>query len=287
MKKKDRIVHRYYHGDEMVFELGYASYIKAQPPLKMHNHGGCMEFVYVVKGKQIYQVNGIDYPVENSNVFFTHPYEDHTTGSYPEEVSVIYYFIIDLEILPDIGIFVKDEEYADFREQWKNYTNHTFKASQELLGAMRHLISCFDKKDIHFDSRVRNALSEVLMALSCTQHIGSRQTSEKIENSLNYINAHLDESIRVSVLADMDYMSLSAYNKVFAQIMGMSPGEYILKQKIEKAKEMLTETELAVTDIAYKLGFSSSQYFATVFKRFCCETPKVYRSRSKCKKNIT
>lgn len=280
MKKEGRSVHKYYFGDEKVFELGYANYIKAHPPLKMHNHGKCMEFVYVVKGKQIYQVNGVDYPVESGNVFFTNPYEEHTTGLYPEEVSVIYYMIIDLETLPKFGVFANDEEYTFFSEQWGKQNNRIFKAPDELLGAMKHLVAAFDKNDIHFDSRICNALSEALIALSCPQYTGKCKSTEKIENSLDYINTHLDEPIRVSMLADMDYMSLSAYNKVFAEITGISPGEYILKQKIEKAKELLTESELSVTDIAYKLGFSSSQYFATVFKRFCCETPKMYRSRA-------
>ncbi len=279
MKKESRIIRKYYYGDIKVFEFGYANYIKAHPPLKMHNHGKCMEFVYVVKGKQIYQVNGSDYLVENGNVFFTHPYEEHTTGMYPEEISVIYYLIIDLESLPKVGIFVNDEEYTCILGQWKNQTHRIFKASDELLGVLKRLMSCFDKCDIHFDSRIRNALSEALMTLSCPQYTECSNNRAKIENSLKYIHNHLDESIRVSMLADMDYMSLSAYNKVFTETIGISPGEYILKQKIEKAKEMLTKTDLSVTDIAYKLGFSSSQYFATVFKRFCCETPKKFRSR--------
>ena len=50
-------------------------------------------------------------------------------------------------------------------------------------------------------------------------------------------------------------------------------------QKIEKAKEILTESDTSITDIAFSLGFSSSNYFCAVFKKFMDCTPKDYRKK--------
>ena len=51
------------------------------------------------------------------------------------------------------------------------------------------------------------------------------------------------------------------------------------EKKIEKAKEILTESDTSITDIAFSLGFSSSNYFCAVFKKFMDCTPKDYRKK--------
>ena len=56
--------------------------------------------------------------------------------------------------------------------------------------------------------------------------------------------------------------------------------EYGLRLKIEKANHLLNANKRSITDIAYDLGFSSSQYFATVFKRYQSITPGEYRLRN-------
>ena len=73
---------------------------------------------------------------------------------------------------------------------------------------------------------------------------------------------------------------LSAGRK-FVQITGSSCEEDILRTKPEKARELLAATDMSVTEIAFRYGFSSSQYFATVFKRLCCSTPTRYRRMMK------
>jgi AraC-like DNA-binding protein len=55
--------------------------------------------------------------------------------------------------------------------------------------------------------------------------------------------------------------------------MGVAPHEFILRCKMDEAKRLLTHEGRSVTETAMALGFSSSQYFATVFKRFTQQTP--------------
>jgi AraC-like DNA-binding protein len=63
----------------------------------------------------------------------------------------------------------------------------------------------------------------------------------------------------------------------FRKQTGLPPHEYIIRQRVEHAKYMLVNTDMSITGIAYKLLFSSSQYFSTVFKRFTMVTPNQYR----------
>ena len=277
MRKETRIVHDYYYHDKHIFRLGYANSIKAHPPLDMHGHGSMMEFVYVEKGSQVYHTGGIDYTVSQGNVFFTRPYEIHNTGHHPEEISGIYFLIVDIALLKELGIFLTPEEYTSVLRLWENISHRVYKPSPSLHSALKRLMSCFDIRDLHFDSRIRNTLSEVMLALSTPQYATIGKQAGRVKRSLEYIHTHIDEMITVSALATVEHMSVSAFNKAFVKAKGATPGEYMLKCKIERAKELLSKTDLSVTDIAYKLGFSSSQYFATVFRRFCCTTPTKYR----------
>ena len=277
MKREASIVRHYQYQGEDIFTLGFVNYRKAHPPLKLHDHQNRMEFVYMVKGTQKYQVDDCTYTLNQGDLFFTRPHERHDTGAFPEEISTIFFLIIDLQLLSKIDLFISPLEYTAVQKHWDNSKSRICRPPASLVNSFKRLLSCFDNPDVHFHSRVRNALSEVIIGLSSSQETINTNTIS-IKNSLEYIHNHLDIPIRASELPDMDFLSHSAYHKEFVKAKGVPPGEYILKCKIEKAKEMLASTDLSVTEISYCCGFSSSQYFATVFKRFSYKSPTEYRA---------
>ena len=65
----------------------------------------------------------------------------------------------------------------------------------------------------------------------------------------------------------------------FREELGMPPHEYILRRRIDRAAALLAAGRSSVTEVAYDLGFSSSQYFAMVFKRFTHRTPSQLLAR--------
>lgn len=280
MTTERRIVYDYYYEQQFIFRIGYVHHLAAIQPLEIHDHDNMTEFVYMERGSQNYQTTNKQYVVNPGEVFFTRPRELHSTGSFPEEVSSLYYFIVDLSLIPNLNLFLFPEEYEQIRGFFSRTSDRIFKASENLPSTLKALLKCFSGMDLHFDSHVRNALSEVLIALATPAQ--SKNTSHvfHIQKSLAYIEEHLEETIAVSDLPSLDSLSLSTFNKYFVHAMGLPPGEYILRKKIEKAKELLSATDLSVTEIAYKYGFSSSQYFSTVFKRFCYVTPTEYRKKS-------
>ena len=77
------------------------------------------------------------------------------------------------------------------------------------------------------------------------------------------------------MLADRYGLSLPRFKAKFRQQMGMPPGEYIMRERIRTAEEMLRQG-MGITDVAYSLNFSSSQYFSTCFRRFYGMTPGAF-----------
>jgi AraC family transcriptional regulator len=73
-------------------------------------------------------------------------------------------------------------------------------------------------------------------------------------------------------------MSYFHFSRSFKQSMGMTASNYIAERRIERAKKMLEETELPISEIALLSGFSSQSHFTTAFRRFAGATPKVFRA---------
>ena len=59
----------------------------------------------------------------------------------------------------------------------------------------------------------------------------------------------------------------------------MTPNDYLRRMRLEAARELLANTSRPVTEIAFKVGFNSSQYFSTVFLQYTGVTPTGFRSR--------
>lgn len=277
MAKERRDVYDYYREGQFLFRIGHVHLMEADRPMSLHDHGAMAEYVYLERGSQTYCISGKNYTVNQGEVFFTRPNEPHDTGASLTEVSSLYYFIIDFTCISRLNLFVSAEEAAHIIDAVQHRENRIFKASSGLPNALKQLLDCFSVQGLHFHTKIRNSLSDVLIALTTPDTAENPYLPASLNKSLTYIEEHLTEAIHVAELPLLENMSLSSYHKKFVQLKGLSPAEYILKMKIERAKELLASTDMSVTDIAYKYGFSSSQYFATVFKRFCYLTPTEFR----------
>lgn len=96
----------------------------------------------------------------------------------------------------------------------------------------------------------------------------------------NYIWENTDKEISLNRLAKMVYFNPSYLSRTFKQETGITITEYLLEVKIQKAREMLWETDLKVQEIALKLGIDSSAYFARIFKKAVGCSPQEYRNQN-------
>lgn len=97
------------------------------------------------------------------------------------------------------------------------------------------------------------------------------------ECCLDYINNNFKKNFKVDELAKRCYLSETTYRKRFKHITGMSPIQYINKMKIEKACQMLLDSDMTSKEISEFLNFYSLQYFYRIFNQIVGMTPKQYR----------
>lgn len=111
-------------------------------------------------------------------------------------------------------------------------------------------------------------------------------THTQLQQVLDYIHTHLDRGLSRTELAEVINISPTYFASLFKQAMAVSPHQYVIGQRVEQAKLMLSKTDLAIAkrcrpwriaNIALEVGFSSPSHLNQQFKRFTGMTPKQVR----------
>lgn len=95
---------------------------------------------------------------------------------------------------------------------------------------------------------------------------------------LDYIDAHLGHGIKLSELAQQVDMSQFHFGRLFKQSLGVSPYQYLLQQRVERAKQLLKQTDNSIVAIALDCGFNSHSHLNRKFRQLTGMTPKAYRA---------
>ena len=108
-----------------------------------------------------------------------------------------------------------------------------------------------------------------------------------VTTGLDYLTNFYNNQITVDKIAKHVGLSPRHFSRLFVRELGMTVQDYLSILRIKKAKDLLQNSELDITRIAYSLGFNSSQYFTTCFKRIEHVTPKVYRRMVRSPNHLT
>ena len=100
----------------------------------------------------------------------------------------------------------------------------------------------------------------------------------QLQKILNYIDAHLERDIKLADLARLLDMSQFHFSHLFKQSIGISPYQYLIQQRVERAKKLLKQTDRLIVDIALECGFNSHSHLSKKFRQFTGMTPKAYRA---------
>jgi len=104
-----------------------------------------------------------------------------------------------------------------------------------------------------------------------------KDSLNKLKQVIEYIHQNLAEPISLQTLAEICFMSPNYFCHYFKQEIGKTPIVFINEYRIEKACEMLSESELSVSDISLSVGFDNFSYFIRKFREYKGVTPKKYR----------
>lgn len=110
---------------------------------------------------------------------------------------------------------------------------------------------------------------------------------EQIQLTLDYLDAHLEEDIRIEALAKMAALSPFYYQRLFKRLVKTPVAEYVKLRRMAKATEALLQKDKRILDLALELGFSSHEHFTRTFKDTFGMTPEAYRSHPQVLNRMT
>ncbi|HXB95961.1 MAG TPA: AraC family transcriptional regulator [Puia sp.] len=174
-----------------------------------------------------------------------------------------------------------EEEPNEWMLHIDQYHFNNDAAVTDLIDKLTRICTGPDKtKDIYADLSVR----ELLVRIAQNQHLqhqanGAPQNSNnsRLHFVLQYIHDHLTERIEVDTLSRKAYLSRNIFFKWFKEQFGITPLEYITRERIRLARELLATEKYSITQISLQCGFTDVNYFVRTFKKSEGLTPGAYR----------
>lgn len=145
---------------------------------------------------------------------------------------------------------------------------------------LRHMHTSWNSKKVGYEWKVnlafKNLLSEVL-----SQQIRSKGDEEAalalVNKVIAYINERYPEKLDRKAMADYVSLSHSYLSLLFKKYTGWSPVQYLIKIRMDKAKELLRDSRKSIGEIAVEVGYADPLYFSRVFAQHTGLAPKAYR----------
>jgi AraC-like DNA-binding protein len=132
------------------------------------------------------------------------------------------------------------------------------------------------------------SLKELLVRLVQSQHLmqisteaGEASNETRLHFLLHFIHENLAEKISIDALSRKAYMSRNTFFKWFKEQFWITPLEYINRERIKLAKQILSGKESNVSDVGYQCGFTYVNYFVRLFKKAEGITPRAYKGYTK------
>ncbi len=95
--------------------------------------------------------------------------------------------------------------------------------------------------------------------------------------TMKYIETHYSESLSLRVIAESLHINQYHLHHIFKRIVGVTPLEYLIQERILEARRLLQESNLTVTEVALTVGFVNAAHFSTVFRKHLGLSPSAYR----------
>lgn len=247
------------------------------------------EIYFLTEGERLFFFNNRAYQVKKGSlilvdtnlIHMTHAPEDDTTG-YTRIILYIDKFKMQQfdEKFPHLNLV------PFFREHYGVY-NLTQKQQEKFLHMYEVLKAEFSNRSRSYKAMIEMEIihyfidfirdNPKLTPIKDETAIHKSSKYQTIYNIADYISDHYAESISLDGLAGVFYLSKFYLSRSFKEVTGYGVNEYVNILRTKRAKQLLEETTLSVSEIAGTVGYESITYFEKVFKTYMSISPLKYR----------
>lgn len=252
-----------------------------------HIHGDVSQFMVVVEGTAQQFINGKEITTRRGDVCVLetncthaiHQAKDlriYNIDFYSDELSRRCQ---DLSPFPQYSMLFQGESSLSTSTQSAGFIQLNHAAMSDALTQLQQMKQEY-LSNLPGRQTVLDAQFLLLIASICRQHEKPPMQNgmdDRLHRTLEFINTNYASPLSLSELASHAALSERQFLRIFKDAYGLTPTEYIGKLRIERARDILLETDYPVTTIAIECGFSDSSYFAKYFKKLVGCSPTEYR----------
>lgn len=261
-----------------------------------HSHD-FIEVAFIIKGKGIQVIEEQEYLVSAGDVFVLQGNQKHffKDAKGVEIINLMYdekgfNKLISDKVKALFGykaLFILESQYR----AWYHFKNklHLDRSNMAKLEMILNVMVMEQENRLEgFEWIIANRLEELVILLSryySRLEATEAQALVRISKVIDYLEQNYHNRIYLDELAGMSFMSTRNFQRIFKKAVGSSPTVYLQQIRLQKARKLLRETELSVTDIAIETGFGDGNYFIKCFKKATGITPIKFRMRYYSKNN--
>lgn len=266
--------------------------------LDWHRNEG-VELTFLEAGQLGFGADEHGYPLRAGDMTITRPWQPHRVGDPHLDACRLYWVILDVGVRRPNQAWKWPAWLVLTAEDLKELTNMLQHNEQPVWHAPAEIQRCFQQIGSAVRENVANNkislvtvyLNELFLLLlemlrkrgiSLNPSLsGSRRTVELFLNDLKSNPESLAHPWTVPLMAEQCGLGTTAFVDHCKHLTNMTPVQYLNHFRVNAASALLIENpDMSVTDVAFACGFASSQYFATVFRRFAGASPKVHRQEA-------
>ncbi|MBR4653176.1 MAG: helix-turn-helix domain-containing protein [Kiritimatiellae bacterium] len=162
------------------------------------------------------------------------------------------------------------ERFAACTVQPRRQTAEGARVAHTLFGLIR------SDSTVESQVKIRHLVNAILIETDTALKMPERHADTTVQEMKRWIEAHCTENLHIPDLVRMSGYSRTRLFSLFASAAGMSPNDWLIRCRIEKARQMLATGKGTVTDIALSCGFSSPAYFTATFRRYTGRPPREF-----------
>ena len=194
------------------------------------------------------------------------------------EASDIDETMLHIHLTPELVRQVAETSELDRIDLVNCFSKHDLRLHQIAMLLLSELKSDGIMGQLYVESLIQVLVIHLLRHYSTSmQNIVPKHsglTATQLRQAIDYVQAHLDQNLSLAQIATAISISPTYFSRLFKRATGSSPHQYVIQQRVERAKVLLKTTDLAIATIALQVGFSSQSHLTHHFKHLTGVTPK-------------
>ena len=268
------------HGSsDFPFALYHIHAVNFIGSIALHWHDE-MEIIYVQEGILHVTIEDVNYTLYPGDIYIVNSREIHAM-SVDVNPTIYITALFPLSSLVFESTDAVNEKYLKpLADNILCFPNE-IKGFPDLQAKLEKLIMLYEEKPTAYMLRIRILLLDIVCEFFEGNILKRKpqvpKYKEKQLEILYYINEHYQAELSLDIIANAFHMAPKYFSRYFKNTFHLGLTEYINRLRLEKATELLKDTDLSMTEIALQCGFNSSSYFNKTFKAAVGKTPSEYR----------